>query len=71
MSEHFCYIAMFKARINLGFYYGANLSDPNNLMDGPGKLLRHIKISTLTQLEDPALLQLITAASKHFPKLNM
>ena len=69
MSEHFCYIALFKERINLGFYYGADLPDPTHLLDGSGKLLRHIKIAQLAQLEDPALRQLVMAASAHLPKL--
>jgi hypothetical protein len=71
MSEQFCYIAVFKARINLGFYYGADLADPENLLEGTGKALRHIKISELEQLENPAVRDLITAASKHLPNLNV
>ena len=34
MSEHFCYIGIFKAHINLGFYYGADLQDPHHLLEG-------------------------------------
>jgi hypothetical protein len=70
MSEQFCYIAVFKSRINLGFYYGSDLPDPENLLEGTGKSLRHIKISRLDQLENPALHDLVTAASKHLPKLK-
>jgi hypothetical protein len=70
MSEHFCYIALFKERINLGFYYGTELPDPTGLLEGTGNLLRHIKISRPEQLENPALQQLVTAASTHLPKLK-
>ena len=70
MSEQFCYIALFKARINLGFYYGSDLPDPQNLLEGTGKSLRHIKISQPEQLEEPALHDLVVAASKHLPKLK-
>lgn len=70
MSEHFCYIGLFKNRINLGFYYGADLSDPDKLLEGTGKLLRHIKIATVEQLENPAIHQLLADASKYLPKLN-
>ncbi len=70
MSEQFCYIALFKERINLGFYYGSDLPDPQNLLDGSGKNLRHVKISHSEQLENPALRQLVVAASKHLPKLK-
>ena len=70
MSEQFCYIALFKERINLGFYYGADLSDPTQLLEGTGNMLRHIKVSQLEQLEDPALRQLVLKASSHLPKLK-
>jgi hypothetical protein len=70
MSEHFCYIAVFKQRINLGFYYGADLEDPSGLLEGTGKLLRHVKVSTLEQLDDPALRRLVLSASTYLPKLN-
>jgi hypothetical protein len=70
MSEQYCYIAVFKGRINLGFYYGADLPDPEKLLEGAGKALRHIKIGKLEQLENPAVRELITAASQHLPKLK-
>ena len=70
MSEHFCYIAVLKERINLGFYYGADLQDPTKLLEGTGKLLRHVKISELKQLSDPDLRQLVEAASKYLPELK-
>jgi len=70
MSEQFCYIALFKGRMNLGFYYGSDLPDPENLLEGRGKSLRHIKISHSKQLESPALHDLMVAASKHLPKLK-
>jgi hypothetical protein len=70
MSEHFCYIALFKERINLGFYYGTELPDPTHLLEGTGNLLRHIKITQPTQLKDPALHQLVKAASTHLPRLK-
>ena len=70
MSEQFCYIALFKARLNLGFYYGSDLPDPEKLLEGSGKNLRHIKISHPEQLQNPALHDLVVAASKHLPKLK-
>ena len=70
MSEQFCYIGPFKKHINLGFYYGADLPDPQNLLEGTGQNLRHIKISRLEQLANPALRDLVEAAAKHLPKLQ-
>ena len=70
MSEQFCYIAVFKNHLNLGFYYGAELPDPSGLLEGTGELLRHVKIRTPDQLADPTLRQLVEAASRHLPRLT-
>jgi len=65
MSEHFCFIAVHKDHVNLGFNYGAELPDPEGLLEGPGKLLRHTKIATPEDLARPALRALLVAASTH------
>lgn len=65
MSEHFSYISVSKEHINLGFMYGAELPDPERLLDGTGKLLRHVRITELEQLLNPALRELIQVATKH------
>ena len=70
LSEQFCYIGPFKKHINLGFYYGSDLPDPQNLLEGSGQTMRHIKISQPDQLENPAVRALIVTASKHLPKLK-
>lgn len=65
MSEHFCYIAVHTDHVNLGFNYGAELPDPDQLLKGPGKLLRHTKIAAPEDLTRPALRSLLEAASTH------
>lgn len=65
MSEHFCYISVSKDHINLGFMYGAELPDPENLLGGEGKLLRHVRITQSEQLSNPALRELLKIASTH------
>lgn len=70
MSEQYCYISVHKKHVNLGFYYGAELPDPESLLRGQGKMMRHVKISSLQQLQNPALGQLIVQASQHLPHLN-
>jgi hypothetical protein len=64
-SEHFCYISAQKDDINLGFYYGAELPDPEKLLQGTGKLLRHVKIREPKTVRSRALRQLLKAASRH------
>jgi hypothetical protein len=70
LSEQFCYIAPQKNYVNLGFYYGADLPDPEGLLEGSGKELRHIKIHTLEQVKQPAVRKLVEEASRHLPRLE-
>ena len=62
MSEHYCYIGLYKAHVNLGFYYGIALSDPDQLLEGTGKNLRHIKFQDKMAVDQPAIRDLITEA---------
>ena|SRR5947209_6807382 len=64
-SEHFCYIAAQKDDVNLGFYYGAELPDPDGLLQGTGKLLRHVKVREPKTVRSRALRQLLEAAKTH------
>jgi hypothetical protein len=65
MSEHFCHITFHKSHVNLGFNYGSELPDPEGLLQGTGKLLRHVKITAPEDLSNPALRQLVEVASRH------
>jgi hypothetical protein len=65
MSEHFCYISVSENHINVGFMYGAELPDPHKLLEGSGKLLRHVRITRREELENPVLRELLKVASKH------
>lgn len=65
MSEHFAYIAVHGDHVNLGFNYGSELPDPDQLLAGPGKLMRHTRIESVADLKRPALREIINAASTH------
>jgi hypothetical protein len=45
------YINAVKDHVNLGFLYGAILTDPNELLSGTGKNLRHYKIKEVKDLK--------------------
>lgn len=62
MSEHFCYIAAQSKYVNLGFYYGADLHDPERLLEGSGKKLRHIKVRDVEMVGQPGLREMIRAS---------
>ena len=49
--------------VRLGFFNGATMSDPQNLLEGTGKKLRHIKVHNLTKPTDPKTLTNYVQAS--------
>nr|WP_042181234.1 DUF1801 domain-containing protein [Kibdelosporangium sp. MJ126-NF4]CEL14901.1 hypothetical protein [Kibdelosporangium sp. MJ126-NF4]CTQ96469.1 hypothetical protein [Kibdelosporangium sp. MJ126-NF4] len=55
-------VAPFTGHVRLGIAGGAGLDDPANLMQGTGKVHRHIKVRSADQLADPALRDLLAAA---------
>ena len=62
MSEHYAYIAVQASHVNLGFYHGASLLDPDGLLEGTGKQLRHVKIRDLSLAKGPAVAKLLHLA---------
>lgn len=62
MSEHFCYLAPQRARVNLGFFHGVELPDPDRLLEGTGKKLRHLKVESIELAESPAVVLLLRAS---------
>ncbi|MFD4243161.1 DUF1801 domain-containing protein [Streptomyces sp. NPDC058525] len=65
MSEQFCWLAPFTQHVVFGFYYGTGLPDPDGLLEGTGANMRHVKIRTLDDLANPALRNLVGAATTH------
>jgi hypothetical protein len=62
MKDMFCYIATNAKHVNLGFPRGAALSDPNRVLEGEGKTMRHIKFASERDLERPFVRRYIQAA---------
>lgn len=58
----FCYVAAYRAHINVGFYFGTVLDDPNHLLTGSGRFMRHVRISPGENQDQSALRELVTAA---------
>ncbi|WP_051793843.1 DUF1801 domain-containing protein [Kibdelosporangium aridum] len=55
-------VAPFTGYVRLGIAGGASLPDPAKLMQGTGKVHRHIKIRSVDELAAPALRDLLVAA---------
>lgn len=62
MSEHYVYIAPYRSHVNLGFYRGAFLNDPAELLEGKGDCLRHIKIDAAEAAKSAAVKHLMRQA---------
>ena len=62
MTDGYAYIMPMRGYVNLGFYQGAVLADPKQLLEGTGKGLRHVKIRTLAEADRPAVRALVAAA---------
>ena len=58
----FVYVNVFTQHVNVGFFRGADLADPARLLQGNGKLMRHVKLSPETVTDAAALTNLIEAA---------
>lgn len=62
MSEAYAYISPQKEYVNLGFFYGTSLEDPEGLQEGTGKAMRHVKVRSVEEADQPAVRRLIEAA---------
>lgn len=49
----FCYLQSTKKHAVLGFQKGATLTDPNERLEGSGKEMRHIKLKSSDEIDEP------------------
>lgn len=62
LSDAYCHIPIYTNHLNLGFNKGRILPDPDGLLQGTGKLIRHIPIHSVEDLQNESVSQLIKAA---------
>ncbi len=58
----FAYVNAFKAHVNVGFFRGAEIADPDGLLEGTGKFMRHVKLRPEDDIDARALMMLIETA---------
>jgi hypothetical protein len=58
----FAYVNAFTAHVNVGFFLGAELADPERLLEGTGKFMRHVKLRPDSEIDATALTKLIETA---------
>ncbi|WP_298520469.1 DUF1801 domain-containing protein [uncultured Kordia sp.] len=62
LSDAFCMIPIYSKHLNLGFNKGTLLADKTNLLQGTGKLIRHIPIATTVDYRNDAVKELLNNA---------
>lgn len=61
----FCGVFTYQQHVQLSFSQGATLDDPDNLLEGTGKLRRHINFTSADKINKIQLTALIKRAAAH------
>ena len=67
-SDAFCHIAVYSGWVNLGFHRGSRLPDPDGLLEGTGRWIRHLRMASLDDLRRPFVGRFLRAAIKAAPQ---
>ena len=62
LSDAFCMLPIYTNHLNLGFNKGTLLKDPKNILEGTGKLIRHIPVKIPKDYRNPKVKALINEA---------
>ncbi len=63
-EDPFCFYMVGKNHVTFGFHYGTSLEDPQGLLEGTGKNIRHLKLRSLEDLEQKGVKQLVQTAAR-------
>jgi len=59
-----CCVMVGKEHVTFAFMRGAALSDPEKLLEGTGKGVRHVKLRSVADVKKPAVKKLVVEAAK-------
>ena len=62
--DPFCFYMVGKNHVTFGFHLGTSLKDPENLLEGTGKNLRHVKLREVKDLKRKGLRGLVQSAAR-------
>jgi hypothetical protein len=65
IADGICYVAPYRRHVNLGFPRGVDLDDPQGLLRGTGKAMRHVQIRQLSELDRPEVRVFLQAARRN------
>ncbi|MEE2902059.1 MAG: DUF1801 domain-containing protein [Myxococcota bacterium] len=63
LKEPFCYLKAGRESVDFGFWKGADVTDPHDLLSGSGGKTRHINFRSVSEIEIGPLKALIVAAA--------
>ena len=58
----FAYIKAFKSAVNFGFWRGVDIEDPEGLLQGSGDKMRHVKLTSMADIDEKALADFVSQA---------
>ncbi|MHC5036022.1 MAG: DUF1801 domain-containing protein [Planctomycetota bacterium] len=58
----FCYLSAHSDHVRMGFWRGVDLRDPNGLLVGTGKMMRHVKIRSVKEIQPKVLKRFVKEA---------
>ena len=64
MKDNICLMVVYRDHVNLMFPRGVDLKDPEGLLEGRGKAMRHVKMRLCADVDRPGVRQLIRQARK-------
>jgi hypothetical protein len=67
-KDTICTILLSKKGVKLGLFHGSQLPDPDQLLEGSGKVHRYVQISNKKDIANPALKKLVREALKAYKK---
>lgn len=62
MIDGYAYVLPYKKWVNLGFYQGVELADPEGLLEGTGAKMRHVKVRSPGDVTRSAVRALVEGA---------
>ena len=62
MKDGFCHVVTYRDHVNLGFNRGSLLPDPNRVLEGTGKMIRHVTFRGEEDLRQPFVRMYLRAA---------
>jgi len=55
LRDGICHVAVYAKHVNLGFNRGSQMDDPDHILQGSGRWIRHISIKTSADLAKPEI----------------